>query len=148
MFGDQICLSASLLLAGPHPRSLSLRRSKTRYPRAGRGRFFLLAGESRIANREPRTSNREPRTANREPRTANREPRTANRDPLLYASIDVQATENRISGVRFVRLAGRRERRAMLLVRPSQSWPVGIWSAAASSWRRLWFCAVCHLWLR
>src|SRR4051794_10687612 len=143
MFDDQICLSASLLLAGPHPRSLALRRSKIRYPRAGCGRFFLLAGESRTANREPRTANREPRTANREPRTANREPRTANReprtanrDPLLYASIDVQATENRISGVRFVRLAGRRERRAMLLVRPSQSWPVGIWSAAASSWRR------------
>src|SRR5207247_1603366 len=27
------------LLAGPHPRSLALRRSKTRYPRAGRRRF-------------------------------------------------------------------------------------------------------------
>jgi hypothetical protein len=31
------------LLAGPHPRSLALRRSKTRYPRAGRRRFSLAA---------------------------------------------------------------------------------------------------------
>src|SRR3954469_18833466 len=30
------------LLAGPHPRSLALRRSKTRYPRAGRRRFSLF----------------------------------------------------------------------------------------------------------
>src|SRR5262245_47480446 len=35
------CLLSSLL-AGPHPRSRALRRSQTRYPRAGRGRSSIL----------------------------------------------------------------------------------------------------------
>ena len=31
----------SSMLAGPHPRSLALRRSQTRSPRAGRGRCLI-----------------------------------------------------------------------------------------------------------
>ena len=37
--------------------------------------------------------------------------------PMLYAFEDVQATDDRIRGLRLLRIAGRRERRAVLLVR-------------------------------
>src|SRR4249919_2853710 len=40
-----------LLLAGPHPRSLALRRSKTRYPRAGRRRFYCSRGPTPARSR-------------------------------------------------------------------------------------------------
>ncbi len=33
-------VSSFSMLAGPHPHSLALRRSKTRYPRAGRRRYL------------------------------------------------------------------------------------------------------------
>src|SRR4029434_8365466 len=43
-------LNLPSMLAGPHPRSLALRRSQTRYPRAGRGRLPSL--KFRRAQRE------------------------------------------------------------------------------------------------
>src|SRR2546426_8013624 len=39
------------MLAGPHPRSLALRRSKTRYPRAGRRRFLCSRGPTPARSR-------------------------------------------------------------------------------------------------
>ena len=43
------------MLAGPHPRSRALRRSQTRYPRAGRGRC-LIASRLWIVTRLGRVS--------------------------------------------------------------------------------------------
>ena len=40
---------------------------------------------------------------------------------MLYASMDVQAADNRLRGVPIVRVAGRRQRRPMLHLRPAQS---------------------------
>src|SRR4051812_2184427 len=96
MFGDQICLSAlltargappplarapaledSLSSRGPQalltargapPPPAALRRSKTRYPRAGRRRFSLLAGPTPQSDPGSRTTDPEPAT--RDPRPA------------------------------------------------------------------------------